>query len=214
MTDVSLGAHVLQFALLCTVAESVRRRDISAGVNAVVSLLVALLPLAVEVPATASLWVAAAGFLHVLGMLGLYEHTSWWDHLTHTLSAALVGALLYAAVLVSVGGGRLAVASLTTVLTLAVGVFWELLELLGRELAERFDVTTLLVYYGPRDTVLDLLFDLVGVLLVVGLDLRLFVATATAAPETTRSLLALSVAVVVVGSLLMGLFVAWSRDQI
>lgn len=218
MDFLSLGANLLRFALLCTVAESIRRRDLPAGVNAVVSLLLALLPPALEatyasagdIPEAASLWVATAGFLHVLGMLGLYETTSWWDHLTHTLSAAFVGALVYAAVLVGVGGSQIAVATGTIVLTIGVGVFWELLELVGRELGERFGVTTLLVYYGPRDTLLDLLFDLVGVLLVVGLDIRLFVPTAAASPATTRSLLGWSVALVAVGSVSFGLFVAWS----
>jgi len=69
--------------------------------------------------------------------------------------------------------GGLAV--LTVVLTLAAGVFWELIELIARDVGRRYDVEPVLVHYGRRDTTLDLVFDVVGALLVVGFDVRVFV---------------------------------------
>jgi hypothetical protein len=116
-------------------------------------------------------WIAVAGLLHALGMLGRYDSVWWWDHLTHTLSAALAAALLYAGLLVVAP----AIAVAGTVLTIVVlGVLWEAGELFAREVADRYDIEPVLVHYGWRDTALDLLFDVVGAGVVVALDVRLF----------------------------------------
>lgn len=185
-------ALLLQVALGATLVEGVRRRNVAVAVNALVALCVALLPVFVEVAPQfvlarnvafgpeLPLWLAAAGFLHSLGMLGLYESTWWWDHLTHTVSAALVAALIYAGLVVTrptTGAGLSpgGIAAATVLFTFAVGVSWELLELVAREVGERYDVEPVLVHYGWRDTAFDLGFDLVGALLVVLLDLRIFV---------------------------------------
>lgn len=106
----------------------------------------------------------------------MYESTWWWDHLTHTVSGVLVAALIYAGLVVTrptTGSGSVAAA--TVLFTFAVGVSWELLELVAREVGERYDIEPVLVHYGWRDTAFDLGFDLVGALLVVLLDLRIFV---------------------------------------
>lgn len=183
MTDAVAGlALVLQLAVLGTLGEAARRRNVAAAVNALFALAVALLPAVVGIVSpsvvidpTVPLWVALAGFLHSLGMLGCYEAIWWWDHLTHTVSAALVAALIYAALLVgSVGvpGG----AAVTTVLcTFVVGVLWELVELLARDLGEEYGVQPVLVRYGRYDTAADLCFDVAAAVLVVVVDLRPFV---------------------------------------
>jgi hypothetical protein len=194
---------VLQSVVLGLVVVAVRRRDLAAAVNATVAFVLAPAPVVVELLApvvlarevvlgpTLPVWLAVAGVLHSLGMLGVYESTWWWDHLTHTVSAALVAALLYAGVLVAfpntagTGGPSGAVVVATVAFTLAVGGLWELLELVAREVSERFDVEPALVYYGWRDTVLDLGFDVVGALLVVGADLRVFVPLAEQFPGVT-----------------------------
>ena len=36
------------------------------------------------------LWITTAVFLHTLGSAGLYAQFSWWDSMTHALSASLV----------------------------------------------------------------------------------------------------------------------------
>lgn len=218
MDGVALGVLLLQVAIVATVFESLRRGNVAATVNAVASLGAAVLPTTVELlvapsadlPTALSLWIAVAGFLHVLGMLGLYESSWWWDHLTHALSASLIGALFYAAVLVAWGGDWPTAATVTVGLTFAVGVFWELIELVARDLGERFDVEPVLVYYGLRDTALDLVFDLVGAIAVVGLDVRVFVPTAEQFPDVTGAALTTTVLIVLVGSALMALFVSWS----
>ncbi|MFC7068627.1 hypothetical protein [Halobaculum lipolyticum] len=208
---------------------AVRRRDVSATVNAAFSLTVATLPFALPafVPGRVaeavaavpelSLWFAAAGFLHVLGMLGWYDTVWWWDHLTHSVSSALLAALVYAALVVvgRVGprpvlpGATLAVVAVGFVF--AVGVFWELFELLARDLSERLDVDPVLVHYGWRDTGFDLVFDTLGALLVVAADLRVFVPVAAGAPDATRTALVWSGWAVVAGSAVMTayLLVGW-----
>lgn len=191
-----IGVGILQGAILGTLLVGLRRGNVAAVVNAAIAFLATLLPLVVALvldPAGAAgvafgtalpLWIAVAGFLHSLGMLGLYESTWWWDHLTHTISAALVAALVYAGLVVAAGWSTGAVAAATVAFTAAIGVCWELVELVAREVAETFDIEPVLVHYSWRDTAYDLGFDLVGALLVVLLDLRVFVPVAARFPGT------------------------------
>lgn len=220
MTDlVHLGTLLLQGAIVVTLLEGVRGRDVAAVVNALVALGAALLPaileitLGVGVGPELPLWLAAAGFLHALGMLGPYDSIWWWDHLTHAISAALVAALVYAGLIVVArqSGGFVplpgGIGGLTVLFTFVAGVFWELIELVARDVGDRLDVEPVLVHYGWRDTALDLVFDLGGALGVVLLDLRLFVPLADRFPDTTRTLLTGSTGVFLVGSVLLALVV-------
>ncbi|WP_226013402.1 hypothetical protein [Halomicrobium salinisoli] len=200
-------------------ATAIRNRNVPAIVNALASLAVTLLPLAVDALAgtvlardvtvgpALPLWIGTAGFLHSIGMLGPYDTVWWWDSLTHTLSAALVAALVYAGLVVVAGwsDGILdagSVAAATVALTFLGGVFWELIELLAREIGDRYDVEPVLVQYSRRDTALDLVFDVVGALAVVLADVRTFVPLAEQAPRATRTLVTAGGAVVVGGSVL------------
>lgn len=191
MNALLVAAAVVGTTLVGALAVGVRRENAAAVVNTAAMLCLALVPPAAgwlfgDGPATAglpglTLAVAVAGFLHALGMLGRYESVWWWDHLTHTLSAALLTALLYAGLLVvdpsiAVAGALLG--------TLTLGVLWEVGELFAREVAERYEIEPVLVHYGRRDTALDLVFDLVGAGLVVALDLRLFLPVAEWAART------------------------------
>ena len=211
MTDTIAGlALVLQLAVLGTLGEAVRRRNVAAIVNALFALAVALLPATASVVApsvvvdpTVPLWIALAGFLHSLGMLGLYESVWWWDHLTHTVSAALVAALLYAALVVAFTPSTGVLAVATLVFTFAVGVFWELIELVAREVGDRFDVEPVLVHYGWRDTAYDLVFDVVGALLIVGFEVGVFVPLIDRFPRAAATLVVGGGSVVVVGSVVM-----------
>ncbi|MFW5911367.1 MAG: hypothetical protein ACOCSD_04355 [Halolamina sp.] len=187
MVLLTVGAVLVQTALLAVLVVAYRRENTAAVVNTAGAVLLTLVPAALAwaldvgtarsaaIPGLTFV-VAVAGFLHCLGMLGRYETVGWWDHLTHTLSAALLAALLYAWLLVdgATGTGLLA----GTVLgTFALGVVWELGELIAREVADWFDIEPVLVHYGWRDTALDLVFDLVGAALIVAFDVRLFVST-------------------------------------
>lgn len=113
------------------------------------------------------LWIAGGIALHPIGALYEYYDTVWWfDHLAHAASASLLAAGLYACLLtvrrsqseevtsppaIKVGG-HLAVFALV----MTGGVSWEVFEA----------YTPALVVYGPTDTLLDLVFDVVGWALV------------------------------------------------
>lgn len=186
MDAITVGILVVETALLGVLYAAHVQGNTAAVINTLGSISITFVPVAVDravdisgsqpgvtVPGL-TLVIAVAGLLHCLGMLGLYESTGWWDHLTHTVSAALAAALLYAGLLVWTRDGT--IAAVGTVLAIfGLGVAWELLELAARDLAERVDIDPVLVHYGWRDTALDLVFDLVGALLVVALDVRLFV---------------------------------------
>lgn len=209
----SVAVATLRIAILVTLAESVRRRNVAAAVNALGALSVTLLPAALELGTTRSvgpilpLWLAIAGLLHAIGMLGPYDSVDWWDHVTHLVSASLVAALFHAAVVVGYAGTAPfgGIAAATLLFTLAAGLLWEFFELIARELGERFDLDPVLVHYGWRDTVLDLVFDLVGAVLVVALDVRVFVPIAEQVVGPTRRPVLWSAAAVVVGAVLLTL---------
>lgn len=209
--------------LVVLTLEGFRRRDLAAAVNGLVALCTALLPAAVEVGVRAAggdvrigpvlpLWIAVAGILHAVGMLGLYESTGWWDHLTHTVSAALVAAFVYAGVVVA---GRHAngldlphagAVGLTVAAVLLVGVFWELVELAARDVGERYGVEPVLVHYGLRDTALDMVFNGLGAVVVVVVDLRVFVPVVDQFPGIVGRLLVVC-GFVVASSALLALWV-------
>jgi hypothetical protein len=225
----AIAIFLLQGAIFGLFVVAIRRRKTAAAINAGVVLLVALLPVAAEVALealttrsvafgpTLPLWLGGAGILHVLGMLGLYESTWWWDHVTHTISGALVAALLYAALVVGLSNGTGTgstsnlVMAVTVVSTLAVGIFWELLELVAREIGERLDIEPVLVHYGWRDTAADLVFDVLAAVLVIGAELRIFVPVLEPFPGLTRDALVGGAWILLGGSLLMASLV-WLLD--
>lgn len=165
-------------------------------------------------------WVASAALIHTLGMYGLYESIWWWDHVAHIISAALIAAGVYASVSVYAEAGRWlvnspeAIAAVTVGLTLLLGVFWELLEVIIRDLSRFLELDPLLVPYGRWDTLLDLGFDGLGAILVVALDIRVFVGIARRFPEATILLLVGAVGLATVGTLSFGLAVLVYRSNL
>lgn len=225
-----LSALTMAFyaGILLVIAVAARRRDYATVVNGTVSFAVAILPPLVELGAATvfdanvslgvelPLWLALAGFLHTVGMLGPYDTISWWDTLTHLISGALVGALAYAGFLIAADSSALSfpvesVGVLTVVFAFAVGVFWELIELVARDVGERFDIEPVLVVYGWRDTAVDLAVDVLAAILVVLLDARLFVPIAERFPGSTTAVLGASVGIVVAGTVVLAGFLAWQR---
>jgi hypothetical protein len=57
---------------------------------------------------------------------------------------------------------------------MALGVTWEILEFLARELARLFGVQAVLVQYGLSDTLVDLLFNTAGAVLVALFGTEMF----------------------------------------
>ncbi|WP_265111663.1 hypothetical protein [Halosolutus halophilus] len=154
-------------------------------VNTAVALAVTQLPPVLErdygipMDPRLTLWITTAVFLHAFGTVGipgtatnLYGELWWWDHVTHALSASLVAAAGYATVRAldeHVEGVVLPqrfVAVFILLFVLAFGVLWEVLEFAIALAADALGTDAVLTQYGLADTMLDLVFDLIGGLVV------------------------------------------------
>ena len=156
------------------------------ALNAAVGLLVTQLPALLErkfritMSVGLVLWITLAMFLHALGtvpLLGpdfesLYGATWWWDHMTHALSSSLVVGSAYAVTRALqehteyIHMGPKFTFAYLLVFVMAFGVFWELIEFYIAVGAELFGVPQVLTQYGLDDTVLDLVYNTIGGLLV------------------------------------------------
>lgn len=159
----------IRCALLGVLVLGVRRRNPGAVVNALVALAATFLPGVVEWRYDVAFrpwqraYAEAAMLTHAVGMLGPYEDTWWWDHLTHTHSATLLAGVVYVAARRRGRDPRPRVVAVVV----AVGALWELVEHVIHAVARRLGLEPVLIPYGRTDTVLDLAFDLLGALLVL-----------------------------------------------
>jgi hypothetical protein len=197
-------------------------RNFPAVVNGIVSIAASFLPRIVERSLTLETgteiafgpelpaWIAFAGFLHMLGMLGWYDTVRWWDHVTHTVSAALVAVLVYAGAhtyshyALESQLPNVYAALFTVLFTLAVGVLWEFIEIAARELGEYIGKPPVLEYYGLRDTVLDTIFNGVGALVVVAFDIRVFVPVTDQLPRLVGRIVFWGTVLLFAGTLAIG----------
>ena len=153
-------------------------------VNALVALGVAQLPPILErdygipMDPALTLWITAAAFLHALGTVGIpgtqasfYRNLWWWDHLTHALSSSVVAAAGYATVRAldehyeGIDLPPKFVFVFVLLFVVAFGVLWEVLEFVIGMVGE-LTGGSVLTQYGLGDTMLDLVFDVIGGILV------------------------------------------------
>lgn len=172
------ASRLLQGAIFGVLLVGLATRNLSVVVNAALSLGVTFLPavLARDLDLHLDAWLtfvlALALFCHSLGMLGLYDGVWWYDHATHTLSAMLVAGVGYSTVRAldhhsaAVHFPPRFLAVFVVLFTLAAGVLWEVLEFVAREVALALSLDPVLVQYGLGDSLVDLVFDTVGALVV------------------------------------------------
>jgi hypothetical protein len=153
-------------------------RNIAVVVNAALALGVTFLPAVLErdwdlpLDAGLTLWITTAVLLHTIGMLGLYGTIPWWDHLTHTLSATIVAGVGYATARAvdehsdAIYFPPRFMFVYVLLFTLAFGVLWEVLEFAVHGVSDRLGVDAVLIQYDLEDTIVDLIFDTVGAVLV------------------------------------------------
>ncbi|MFB6354500.1 MAG: hypothetical protein ABEJ92_10495 [Halobacteriales archaeon] len=174
-------ARLLELGLVGLLFIGFERGEAGIIVNAGVALLVAQLPPVLErdfgIPMDAglTLWITGAVFLHALGTVGLpggeasfYRTLPWWDHLTHALSSSVVAGVGYATArafdahsdAVQLPPRFMFVFILLFVV--AFGVLWEVVEFGLGGTASMLGTGTVLTQYGLGDTMLDLVFDVVG----------------------------------------------------
>ncbi|QPV65042.1 hypothetical protein I7X12_05910 [Halosimplex litoreum] len=173
-----LLARTLQLALVALLVAGLVDRHLGVVVNCAAALVVTELPAALERDYRLAadpglvLWITGAVFVHAVGIAGPYDNVWWYDHLAHALSASVVAAVGYTAVRavvdhsdsVSVPPRLLAV--FVVLVVVAAGVVWEVVEFLVAEFARATGVGDVLIQYGLTDTMLDLVFDVAGGLVV------------------------------------------------
>lgn len=126
-----------------------------------------------------TLWITSAVFFHALGTVGIpgtdvsfYRSVWWWDHLTHALSASVVAAAGYATVrALDVHFDEIELPPkfmfvFILMFVIAFGVFWEVIEFTIGELSRLTGTTPVLTQHGIGDTMLDLVFDTAGAIVV------------------------------------------------
>jgi len=172
----------IRYALVTVFVVGVRQRNPGAVVNAVLATIGTYLSDAVErtygieLRPWHHLYIDTAMITHAVGMLGPYDDVGWWDHLTHTHSATILGGAVFA---ISRRRGRDPRPRVIAVVAV-FGVLWEIAEYAIHATADRLGVEPILVTYGKTDTALDLLFDLLGAVLVLAFGDRVLGELATA----------------------------------
>ncbi len=172
------AAWLMELSLVGFVFVGIDRGGVGIIVNSLVGLAVTQIPPLMErdydltMDPALVLWITTAVFLHALGTLGPYQDIWWWDHLTHGLSSSLVAAAGYAfarAVDEHVDDVHLPPAftfAFILLVVLAFGVFWEVIEFVISGVAGALGTGSIITQYGIGDTMLDLVFDTVGGIIV------------------------------------------------
>lgn len=177
--------YLMELGLVGMLFIGVDRGNAGIIVNTAVALAVTQLPPILErdyeipMDPRLTLWITTAVFLHAFGTVGLpgttrtlYTQLWWWDHLTHALSASLVAGVGYATVralhehATGIYFPRRFVAVFILLFVLAFGVLWEILEFAIALSAAAFGIDAVLTQYGLSDTMLDLVFNSIGGLIV------------------------------------------------
>ncbi|WP_440989723.1 hypothetical protein [Haloarchaeobius baliensis] len=177
--------RAMQLSLVGLLFIGVERGNPGIVVNTLLGLGVTQLPSLLErdygisLDAGLTLWITTAAFLHAFGTVGIpgtgttpYRSTTWWDHMTHALSSSLVAAVGYTTVRaldehnpdIDIPSRFMFVFILSFVM--AFGVVWELLEFGIGIVTAWTGSDGFLIQFGVEDTMLDLLFNTAGGLVV------------------------------------------------
>lgn len=171
-------SRVLQVAIGCILVVGIVTVNLSVVVNAAFAFGVTFLPAVlkrdyrIHLDPWMILWITLALFLHTLGMLGFYGEFWWYDHVTHTLSATIVASVGYVTTrgfdkwsdAIDLPSRFMFVFIL--LFTLGLGVLWEVAEFIAQLGANLLGIESVLISYGLDDTLLDLVFDAVGAVIV------------------------------------------------
>lgn len=177
--------RVLELSLVGMLVIGLYERNVGIIVNTALALLVAQMPRVlrrdynISLDAGLTLWITGAVWLHALGTVGLpwnernfYATIWWWDHVTHALSSSVVAAVGYTTVrAIDLHSEEIYLPPRFTfvflvLFVLAFGVLWEVIEFGLAEIAAWTGGPSVLTQYGPGDTMLDLVFDTIGAVLV------------------------------------------------
>lgn len=168
----------MQLVLLGILLVGLVKRSPSIAVNAGGALLVSVLPalirreVGLRLDIGIVMWLTAAALLHSIGIMGPYQQVWRGDYVTHALSASVITGIGYA-VVSSLDrysdGVHLPDPSLTLflfLLVVAVGLLWEVLEFAVTKLGAALGTKPVLIIFGLADILTDLVFTVIGGLLV------------------------------------------------
>ncbi len=170
--------RLLQLGLVCLAAYGLVTGRFGMVANGLSALAVTCLPALVRreygytMDVSLVLWITIAIVLHVVGSLGLYSNFSWYDEITHTVSATVIAGVGYAGFRAfELHSSELDVPSafravFVVVFVLAFGVIWEVFEFGAVGLARTLGFDSPVTVYGVDDIVTDFVFNGVGAVLV------------------------------------------------
>lgn len=174
--------RLLQLGLLVIAAYGLVRGRMGIVVNGLLSLSVTFVPAllrrdaGISLDSTYVLWISVAVFVHAVGILGPYQTLPWYDSVAHALSASVVAGAGYATVkAIDRNSDRTNLTpgvefAIILIFVMAFGVLWEILEFGAGRLAELLGGKAVLIQYGLDDIIHDLVFNLLGGLVVAGWD--------------------------------------------
>lgn len=171
-------SRLMQLILVGLLASGLYNGSSKVILNSAIGLAVTLAPALIErnysvsLGPWISLWITSAVFFHALGSFGFYGAISWWDHLTHALSASVVAGIGYASIRtldlhsdsINLPNRFMFVFILMTVI--AFGVVWELFEFGLDIIADITGLDMPLAQHGLQDTMKDMMFNTLGATLV------------------------------------------------
>lgn len=179
------ATRLMELVLVGVFFVGVYELDPGVTVNAGLALLVTQLPPVLEreydipMDPALTLWITAAVFIHAIGVVGLpgsrlgFYTTLWWyDHLTHALSASVVAAAGYVTVrAIDRHSDDIYLPPAFTfvfilLITIAFGVLWEVIEFTVGQVSAAFGSVRGFSQHGLGDTMLDLVFDTIGAVIV------------------------------------------------
>ncbi len=172
-----LAINIMQAGLVILILAGILLRNLSTTVNASTGLALTFIPNIITrkyriVPDTGLvLWLTLAIFLHTAGSFVFYDNIARWDHVTHALSASVVAAGGYTIIrAIDIYMDEIYIPPKVLFLfilmfVLATGVIWEIIEFMSDEITAYLGYEAILAQHGINDTMVDLLFDLVGAVL-------------------------------------------------
>ncbi|WP_406655981.1 hypothetical protein V7O62_09090 [Methanolobus sp. ZRKC2] len=172
-----LAIRIMQGGLLVLLIVGMLQRDIPTALNAITGLAITFIPYFItrkfDIPhyTGLTLWITLAIFLHSIGTFAFYESIARWDNITHVLSASIVATAGYTIIrAIDIYSNDIFIPPKVLFLfillfVLATGVLWEIFEFLSGGISSELGYEAVLAQHGINDTMVDLLFNLLGAIL-------------------------------------------------
>ncbi|AFV24847.1 hypothetical protein Mpsy_2644 [Methanolobus psychrophilus R15] len=172
-----IATRIMQAGLFILLIVAIFIGDLPTALNAIAGLAITFAPnfitrkYNIPLDPGLTLWITLAIFMDALGTFAFYENVARWDNITHALSASVITAAGYALIrAIDIYSDKIYIPPKVLFLfillfVLATGVLWEIMEFLTDELADELGYNAVLVQHGINDTMIDLLFNLLGAIL-------------------------------------------------